>query len=389
MSVALLGFLWIWQQEQRTKRQRHTAAMLTAADQCALLAVCAATDVAWRLTAQPSNRTRAWLDGVVNMSDADFRVHFRFSRATFQALLRLVRPAWLQSPSHGGSASLDCREALLMLLYRTSSVEPVARIASRFGVSASSVARYSTRAIAAVCAAAGGELRWPSPAELLAVQADFVARAEAKHAPYLRGVCGIVDATHVNLARAPAVHAPSYINRKKRYSINVQGVCDSDGRFMHVTIGWPGSVGDPRIFTNSAVPALIERWPRGRYLIADGVYALTARCMAPYRSPKGATQLAFNAALTGQRGAVERAYGRLKARFRCLQRLDAATITSAIRIIGVCFLLHNFAERHADVWEVRADEYAALCELSEDVLWHGDSPAAAKLVRDALAQQFI
>ena len=38
-----------------------------------------------------------------------------------------------------------------------------------------------------------------------------------------------------------------------KYTINVQAICDCNGRFTDVDIKWPGSLHDARVFANSEV----------------------------------------------------------------------------------------------------------------------------------------
>lgn len=379
--------LFAWMRWQRARRIRLLSAYQEAT-QGAVLAAAHASFTGGRLVAGESTVAlrREPFDTI--LSEDDFRAHFRFSRKAFAELLSMVQRSWaatIRLGRAGRPASFTCRDALLLLLYRATSNEPVHRIASRFGIGKSSVVRQTRCAIAAVRDALADELHWPTPVEQLRVMKDFVDRAERKGERPLPGVCGIVDGTHIVLRRAPAVDARSFINRKKRYSLNLQAVCDSNGRFMHVTIGWPGSVNDARVFTNSEVPSLIEEWPHGRIIIADGGYALSARCMTPYRAPSTQLQRGFNDALSGQRGAIERAFGRLKARFRRLQQLDTTTGADTIGMIAVCFLLHNFAERRGDEWHVSDADYLAFVLQAEDVVYEGATPDAAKLARDRIA----
>ncbi|KYN21453.1 Putative nuclease HARBI1, partial [Trachymyrmex cornetzi] len=57
-------------------------------------------------------------------------------------------------------------------------------------------------------------------------------------------VLGVIDGTHINIPR-PKEDANSYINRKGRFSIQLQ--------FIHVFAGMPGCVHDMRVFRYSGI----------------------------------------------------------------------------------------------------------------------------------------
>ena len=51
-------------------------------------------------------------------------------------------------------------------------------------------------------------------------------------------------------------HHSSYINKKSYHSIVMQALVDSNYLFRDIVVGWPASVHDARVFSNSQLYAL-------------------------------------------------------------------------------------------------------------------------------------
>ena len=70
--------------------------------------------------------------------------------------------------------------------------------------------------------------------------------------------------------------------------------------------------------------------------------------MTPYRNPQTRGERNYNAAHIRTREVVERTFGLLKSRFRCLDKSGGTLLYSpnfVCQIIGVCCMLHNYAMR--------------------------------------------
>ena len=82
----------------------------------------------------------------------------------------------------------------------------------------------------------------------------------------LPGVVGCIDGSHIRIPEVfegTCPRALDWFNRKKYYSMVILATCDHRLCFTDVTIGWPGSVHDARILTNSPC-RLLGRPPTSR-----------------------------------------------------------------------------------------------------------------------------
>lgn len=89
-----------------------------------------------------------------------------------------------------------------------------------------------------------------------------------------------------------------YKTRKKDYAVVLQAVCDSELRFTDCFAGYPGSVGDRRIFRNSDLFLAAEHnvnalFPNGEYIIADKAYPVLSWCIPPYIDNDRLTRVSF------------------------------------------------------------------------------------------------
>ncbi|XP_038661682.1 putative nuclease HARBI1, partial [Scyliorhinus canicula] len=132
-------------------------------------------------------------------------------------------------------------------------------------------------------------------------------------------VQGLIDGMHVAV-RPPAEDRAVFTNRKGTYSVNTQVVCDHRMIIMHVCARFPGSVHDSYVLSQSNIPGMFEgrhRRMRG-WLLGDRGYPLRTWLMTPVRRPQTNADNGYNDAHAATRGLIERCFGILKSRFRCL-----------------------------------------------------------------------
>jgi len=64
---------------------------------------------------------------------------------------------------------------------------------------------------------------------------------------------GLIDGTLFPLAFAPTLNGEDYFISKGNYAIKGLIICDDDAKITWVEMGWPGSVHDNWVWSNSDV----------------------------------------------------------------------------------------------------------------------------------------
>lgn len=67
---------------------------------------------------------------------------------------------------------------------------------------------------------------------------------------------GAIDGSHIRKNK-PEVCEDAYINRKKYFSIQLQGVVNHERQFIQLHVGFPGRVHDARVFKESNLANLL------------------------------------------------------------------------------------------------------------------------------------
>ena len=182
-------------------------------------------------------------------------------------------------------------------------------------------------------------IRWPtSAAELNNLSTGFT----------FPWTVGAIDGTHIRI-KQPLTHIDSYTNRKSYTSVVVQAVCDSRMSFLNISVDWPGSMHDARIYRRSSIGIQLDRDGLHPYhLLGDSAYPLISYLFVPFRDDGHLCpeQKQFNNAHSASRIVVEQSFARLKGKWRRMKHLDMENLHLMSRVITAAFVLHNFIIAH-------------------------------------------
>eukprot|EP00249_Psilotum_nudum_P017058 c26133_g1_i1 orf=133-1509(+) len=336
------------------------------------------------------NRSQAWWErcNQPGFPDEDFHRDFRMSRATFDRICEELGAAVAKEDTMLRQA-IPVKQRVAVCIWRLATGEPLRLVSKRFGLGISTCHKL----VLEVCAAINDVLlpkyvQWPSKERLQGVMEEF------KRLSGISNVVGAMYTTHIPII-APKINVAAYFNKrhternqKTSYSITLQGVMDINGAFTDVCIGWPGSMSDDRVLEKSA---LYQRGACGSlagvWIVGGPGYPLLDWLLVPYVQHNLTwTHHAFNEKVADVLKVARGAFGRLKGRWRFLQRRTEVKLQELPAVLGACCVLHNVCEQHREgfdpdlAYEIVDDEM-----LPETLPW---SPNTVP-IRDAIAHNLL
>lgn len=299
--------------------------------------------------------------------------NYRFPRQHIVTLCTTLEPRLQRPTARSHALPVDVQVLLALRFFASGSFQTT--VGDTVGVSQSSASRVVAEVTDALCSLAAEHIRFP--ATLRAANASAIAFSQIAQFPK---VLGCIDGTHVQI-KPPKDQEHVFRNRKGLYSINVQAICNAEGAITQLTSRWPGSTHDSFVWANCDLRRCFERGelPDG-WLLGDSGYALEPWLLTPLRSAAGPAEQRYNAAHTRTRQVIERTFGILKGRFRCLHQSGGVLQYSpsmCARIVVACAVLHNMCVRHG----------IGLDATDDDPVFDegGDDPEPPRLQEDTAA----
>ena len=128
-------------------------------------------------------------------------------------------------------------------------------------------------------------------------------------------------------------------------------------------------------------------------LLGDPAYPLPPNVMKEFNNCTETKHVLLNNKLHATRNQIECAFGRLKSRWRILNRAAGVDINFAVKLVYACFILHNFCEcNRAGIQYDVVQEHMESEHLVQSCSHHDNfdklysySTSRGKLVREAIA----
>ncbi|KAJ1206667.1 hypothetical protein NDU88_002069 [Pleurodeles waltl] len=272
------------------------------------------------------------------MEERHVIITYRLDCATIQELCTQLKPDLMSTIRHPTGIPPQVQVLSVLHFLASGSFKKTMAIAS--GMSQPMFSNMLSRVLSALLKHMQSYVGFPQVEDFPTVKGDFYALG---HIP---NIIGAIDGTHVALV-PPRRSEQVCRNRKSYHSMNVQMVCLADQYISHVNAKFPVSVDDAYILWNSSIPYVMGQRQRHRvWLLGDSGYPNLSWLLNPVRNPRTRAEERYNEAHGRTRRIIERTFGLLKARFRCLHMTGGSLFYSpkkVCQIIVACCMLHNLA----------------------------------------------
>lgn len=259
--------------------------------------------------------------------------------------------------THGTGASNVCSEKrLCIFLDWLGSGAPYQSLARTYDVGKSTIVLVLHEAVTAFRVhMVPAEIKFPEGEEFTRVMLGFEGLC------FLPMCVGALDGTFMRIVK-PCGDGDAYWCYKKYPSIIVLALVNHEGRFIYVSSGSPGSIGDASTWNKSSLlrklsslmvmpegsqPRVCDGLEITPFIVADAAFGLGVHVMKCYEVLKPTPEeFNFNYALIRTRRVVECAFGRLKGRFPIFfnSRLQNPEYASQVSLVACA--MHNWCERH-------------------------------------------
>ncbi|XP_047021401.1 putative nuclease HARBI1 [Helicoverpa armigera] len=278
----------------------------------------------------------------LDINETEFKNRYRLNKEAFKFLCEQLKHK--TSLTSSSRISLELKVLCALSFYANGSYQRIVGMAKYLGQTTVSKCVKEVTDALVTPAILNTFIRFPSTrAERDLVKSNFFAKYG------FPGVIGCIDGCHFHIFTPRKEIEHLFYCRKHFHSLNVQMICDSDGRILNVNAKYGGATHDAFIWENSLANNYMQELHRNNehvWLLGDSGYPQRPWLMTPIPDAAEGTPAYKYTAVHGKtRVAIENTFGRLKNRWRCLckDRTLHYGPEKCAKIITACSVLHNLA----------------------------------------------
>lgn len=178
-------------------------------------------------------KSRDFIDNFFqNLPERAFRQFTRMSQASFFEIVEIIKDHLVfQNDSFHQQAPVSVQLAVALDRFgHEGNGACVARSLFFWGIGAGTMVNYTDRVVEALHDTFVDQVKWPNVQERVRISDVFAAKG-------FPGCVGLLDGTLFPLSQKPHLHGETYYDRKSRYSINAQIVCDDKKKIIYCFTG--------------------------------------------------------------------------------------------------------------------------------------------------------
>ncbi|XP_063147294.1 uncharacterized protein LOC134488882 [Candoia aspera] len=335
------------------------------------------------------SRTRWWTElELTDWDDEQWVANFQMTRGTLFEIADRLRPQ-LQRQNTSLRQAVPVEERVGITVWWLATQASYREVAHRFGLGRTTVGSI----VVEVCLAI----------EHVLLKSEVCLGDHQKIMDGFRDLgfphcVGAVDGCYIATGAPFAQREEDF--RKNCSSMLLQGAVDHTGRFISIEVGYSGNQPNTFAFENSAlcsamdtgqfVPGNPTVTSRGiaipPVILGGSAYPSRRWLMKPFTGAlNGPREAAYNHAFNRCRKVVEAAFGRLRARWRCLSGRLPVAEENVVCVIASCVVLHNICESRGHGMTLRAETVAPTGLFSQISPHSQEQGAEGEAVQAALA----
>lgn len=251
-------------------------------------------------------------------NDQEILCRYRMTRRCLMDVIDIVREDISHDTRRSCALTPEEQTFAALRFYATGSFQQV--IGDILGLSQPSVSRSVQRVSTALASIAGQIIKFPTDnRKAQAIKEGFMDKFR------FPSVLGCVDGTFIPI-KAPSQREDMYVCRKGFHALNVQGICDSQMKFVNLRVKYPGSAHDAFIWGQCSLQDFLSQNPQLGFLLGDQAYPFKPYLLTPVRDPRTPADEAYNRQHQRARKVIEDTFGRWKCRWLMLHKFGRLNI---------------------------------------------------------------